>query len=95
TAIFDYLSLGGASRGSALYTDPLGQKPHPNLPERFRFVLDNGERGDKVQLLSYHEDEGCTCFWRPVRPLPIQDDFFENIWRQYRENECIEIENHR
>ncbi|MEG0047736.1 MAG: FAD-binding protein [Clostridia bacterium] len=95
TAIFDYLSLGGTSRGSALYTDPLGQKPHPNLPERFRFVLDNGERGDKVQLLSYHEDEGCTCFWRPVRPLPIQDDFFENIWRQYRENECIEIENHR
>ena len=23
--------------------------------------------------------------WRPVRPIPEGDDFFENVWRVYRE----------
>lgn len=26
---------------------------------------------------------------RPVRPLPQGDDFFEIVWRQYRENQNI------
>ncbi|TDE91657.1 FAD-binding protein [Occultella glacieicola] len=24
--------------------------------------------------------------WRPVRPIPSGDDFFENVWRQFRED---------
>ncbi|WP_159621731.1 FAD-binding protein [Ruania rhizosphaerae] len=24
--------------------------------------------------------------WRPVRPLPTDDDFFENVWKAYRED---------
>ena len=24
--------------------------------------------------------------WRPVRPIPADDDFFENVWREYREH---------
>lgn len=24
--------------------------------------------------------------WRPVRPIPEDDDFFENVWREYREH---------
>ena len=24
--------------------------------------------------------------WRPVRPIPEEDDFFENVWREYRED---------
>jgi hypothetical protein len=24
--------------------------------------------------------------WRPRRPIPEDDDFFENVWRQFREN---------
>ncbi|QOR70117.1 FAD-binding protein [Ruania alkalisoli] len=24
--------------------------------------------------------------WRPVRPLPADDDFFENVWKAYRED---------
>ena len=28
----------------------------------------------------------CTCTSRPVRPLPEDDDVFETVWRQYREN---------
>ncbi|GAB2992942.1 MAG TPA: FAD-binding protein [Actinotalea caeni] len=24
--------------------------------------------------------------WRPVRPIPADDDFFENVWREFREH---------
>jgi succinate dehydrogenase / fumarate reductase flavoprotein subunit len=27
--------------------------------------------------------------WRPVRPIPEDDDFFENVWRDYREHRNI------
>ena len=26
---------------------------------------------------------------RPVRPIPDGDDFFENVWRGYRENQNV------
>ncbi|MBI9115894.1 FAD-binding protein [Sanguibacter suaedae] len=31
----------------------------------------------------------CTITWRPVRPIPEDDDFFENVWRTYRENRNV------
>ncbi|SDD46072.1 Succinate dehydrogenase/fumarate reductase, flavoprotein subunit [Sanguibacter gelidistatuariae] len=31
----------------------------------------------------------CSFTWRPVRPIPEDDDFFENVWRTYRENQNI------
>jgi len=27
--------------------------------------------------------------WRPVRPIPEDDDFFENVWREFREHKNI------
>ncbi len=82
-AMADYLRRGGKSRGSALYRDAAGSRPSDALPERFTYRLDRGERGDTVQLARYGE-EGCTYAWRPVRPIPQEDDFFENVWRDYR-----------
>lgn len=83
-AMEDYLCSGGASRGSALYTDPTGTKPDVHLSEEFRFRLDDGSRGNLIQEVSCAEK--LTCRWRPVRPIPKEDDFFENVWRTYREN---------
>lgn len=31
----------------------------------------------------------CSFVWRPVRPIPEDDDFFENVWRAYRETQNI------
>jgi hypothetical protein len=25
-----------------------------------------------------------TCTWRSRRPIPPDDDFFENVWRRFR-----------
>lgn len=83
-AMVDYLRQGGKSRGSALYTDPSGRKPFAQLPDTFTFTVDDGSRGDLVQEASWKGGE-CTFRFRKVRPIPEDDDFFENVWRSYRE----------
>lgn len=90
-AMEDYVKSGGNSRGSALYSDEDGEKPMKEMPEFLRFILDSGELSTKVQEVSYDKKTGiCRYRWRPVREIPTEDDFFENVWRRYRENRNIE-----
>ena len=101
SAMADYVAHGGKSRGSVLYTDPAGQLPlvgygpeagqEMDLPELFRFTLDGEELAGQVQEAAWQppgEDPAGTpqFHWRPVRPIPADDDFFENVWREYREH---------
>ncbi len=82
-AMEDYICQGGKSRGSALYQDPAGILPVKGLPEAFRFQTDNGEKGASIQEAVW-QDGKAIYNWRPVRPLPRPDNFFENIWKEYR-----------
>lgn len=101
SAMKDYVTHGGRSRGSVLYTDPSGDLPQVgygdnaeeplDLPEIFRFALDGGGLDGEVQEAAYDADAddraGKPAFtWRPVRPIPADDDFFENVWRDFREH---------
>ena len=88
-AMLDYAQSGGKSRGSALYTDAAGEKPCAYLPDAFTFALEDGGRGRLVQEVAWHGG-ACRFTWRPVRPIPEEDDFFENVWRAYRENGNID-----
>ena len=84
TAMADYTAHGGKSRGSALYTDPTGGiKPFTQLPDTFTFALDEAE-APLIQEL-WLENNTCRTAWRAPRPIPEDDDFFENVWRSYRE----------
>ena len=84
TAMTDYTAHGGKSRGSALYTDMAhGTKPFAQLPDTFTFALDETEN-PLIQELWY-ENGVCKTVWRAPRPIPEDDDFFENVWRSYRE----------
>ena len=84
-AMIDYTAHNGKSRGSALYTDMKeGRKPYASLPDSFTFALDENEH-PLVQEL-WFEKGVCKTSWRAVRPIPEDDDFFENVWRSYREN---------
>ena len=51
--------------------------------------VDDGSKDALIQEMTYSEGK-CSFSWRPVRPLPADDDFFENVWRRYRENGNIE-----
>ena len=88
-AMKDYICREGKSRGSALYTDPKGEKPDESLPELFRFRLDEGSLGGRVQEVLLQNGK-TVCQWRDVRPIPQEDDFFENVWRDFREGKFMD-----
>lgn len=84
TAMIDYSKTVGDTRGSSLYFDENG-KLRDGLEEIFRFTEEKGNTRSKIQETILTEN-GFVSSWRDVRPIPQNDDFFENIWRQYREN---------
>lgn len=90
-AILDYMGNGGKSRGSYLICDPEGKLPLEGLPERFRFSLDDGTFSQRIQEIEYQGGE-CRVSWRPVRPIPPQDDWFESVWREYRQGTIFELQ---
>ena len=87
-AMMDYAAHGGKSRGSGLYTDSAGEKALDCLPESCRFTVDDGALVSSVQEVAWNSGEA-RCSWRAVHPIPEVDDFFENVWREYRENENV------
>lgn len=88
TAMLDYAAAVGVSRGSALYTDPNGEL-RDGLDALFRLTVDDppAARG-RVQEIAFRDGD-CTADWRPVRPLPADDDVFELVWRDYREHKFV------
>ena len=85
--MIDYSKTVGDTRGSSLYFDKKGDLRN-GLEEIFRFTEEKGRTRSKVQE-TVLADKVFRSFWRDVRPIPQNDDFFENIWRQYRENKNI------
>ena len=88
TAMIDYAARSGGSRGSALYTDPNGEL-REGLEEIFRMSPENVKLRGSVQTVEMR-GENFAVWWRPVRKIPPEDGFFENVWRGYRENKNIE-----
>ncbi len=87
TALIDYAENIGISRGSALICNPNGAL-REGLDEIFRMRLDGIHASEMIQEIKT-SDDGPVIQWRPVRPIPHDADFFENIWRGYRENKNI------
>lgn len=85
SAIVDYIAQEGKSRGSYLISDEEGSLPLPGLDNRFRYRLDGDAHAGLVQEALW-QDGKVKCAWRPVRPIPKEDLWFENIWREWREN---------
>ena len=83
-AMLDYMDQGGKSRGSALYTE----KPESEITfDMFReFTCEREEMGKTPIQEIVLEGEKAVAFWRQPCPIPQDDDFFENVWRGYREN---------
>lgn len=97
SAMQDYVEHGGASRGSVIYTDQNGRAPRVGfgpdpeaelaLPPEFRFTLDGGYLDGQIQETAYRAaDRAVDISWRERRPIPEDDDFFENVWRDFREH---------
>lgn len=91
-AIHEYIKKGGRSRGSYLVNDENGVKPLDKLSDEFKFTLDDGELLKKACSIKFVTKDGKPEFeidWEDVRPIPTEDNWFENVWSAYRRGEII------
>ena len=79
-AIEFQLASGVGSRGSAMAADPDGIAIHPMLGPEWRFKAENESFRSK-QLITVAE-KGSK--WIDCRPIPESDDWFENVWADFR-----------
>ncbi len=84
SAMADYAEAQEGSIGSALYCDGEGSLC-PGLEEVFRFRPARTGQEDQIQRVCLEQNEYIVS-WRKVRPLPENENFFETVWRQFREN---------
>lgn len=88
-AMKDYDERVGISRGSYLVYNPKGKVPIPQVDEQFRNITKDTDV-TVIQEINYLDKEGiCEIHWRPVRPLVEDNTWFENVWKDYRENAII------
>jgi len=86
TAIDDLLTRGGGSRGAYMVLDREGNlvvetARGPRLPHRAENL---DMRGEIIEVR--RNDRGDFDAWpTPVRPLPEDDSWYENTWREWRE----------
>lgn len=84
-----YADKGGKSRGSYICLDKNGLLPK-GLEEDFRFSSPDKNEHPLVQETSFDEQKlCCKTVEREVRPLPEGGGFFENVWRDYRQNRNV------
>lgn len=88
SAMKNYVDMGGKSRGSYLVYDEAGILPVAGVPDNLRFTLDDGKLTKKVQEVGF-KDGSCEYIWEDVRPIPKDDNWFENVWNDYMNDEIV------
>ncbi|NLY17528.1 MAG: FAD-binding protein [Clostridiaceae bacterium] len=87
-----YIKKGGTSRGSYLITSEKGRLPHGKLGNEFKFIPDSKALLDQVCEIELKVEDGdykCITEWKPVRPIPKEDNWFENVWNEYRKGNIM------
>jgi len=86
-AMENYIASGGGSRGSyiTLEGEDVGEN---DMPGSFGLLPDDGKFSGKIQEVRY-TPQGCDFVWEDVRPIPENDDWFENVWREYRDENIV------
>ncbi len=81
TAISSYIEEGLSSRGSCLILDKEGILPS-GLNESFRYRMSGNKGVDLIQEVVM-KDGKIKVETRKVRPIPSEDDFFENVFKEF------------
>jgi succinate dehydrogenase/fumarate reductase flavoprotein subunit len=90
-AVGEYLERGGKSRGSYLVPDASGKAPHPLLGNRWAFSLSAPEDLAAANILEVRLDGKGRVrkSWVPTRPVPGPEGWFENVWKDFREDRIV------
>lgn len=92
-AINEYLNKGGRSRGSYLVLDKDGEKPCPELEDEWRFSLNPRPSfvDQKILEVSLAENGRVVKKWVDIRPIPMDESWFETVWRAFREDRLTNV----
>lgn len=93
-AVYEYLEKGGKSRGSSMVLDPQGQKPCEALGDDWRYTCEKpGSFTDsRILEVSLDKDLSVKKRWVSIRPVPSGEAWFENVWRDFRNDKLIKEE---
>jgi len=91
-AMEEYARRGGVSRGSYMIMDRQGVLPCDGLGDDFRFRVGDDPLQDEICEAIFHPKGDTSFTWVTRRPLPVADDWFENIWSAFREDRIIRKE---
>lgn len=84
-AMLDAMLVSAADRGStgsALVTDSGGEAPG-KLPETYRMRPQRDQAVNSALITGVNRDKVSSA-WAAIAPIPVRDDWFENVWRKYR-----------
>jgi hypothetical protein len=70
--------------------DREGEAVSAELGDDWRFKAENPELRHKICELQLGEDEKFRLRWVSVRPIPEDNFWFENVWRDYRKGKVFE-----
>ncbi len=90
-AIKEYLLRGGTSRGSYLVLDPAGEKPCPEIEDRWRYkpAGQGGPGKDQILEIAYAGPGETRKTWVAVRPIPKDEAWFESVWDDFRNDRIV------
>lgn len=81
-SIETYLEKGGGSRGSYLILEREGECILDQLGAAWNFRPEDQALRHETLECRYCSN-GFKLDWAPVRPIPVADFWFENVWRDY------------
>ena len=79
-------AFDAGSRGSALVLDPQGETIHPKFPDSWRIKPENSLFREQILITRFSEEnDAFQSRWRPLPDFPETDEWFENVWREFRD----------
>jgi len=91
-AIRAYLEKGGGSRGSYLVMDRNGTPVLESLDDEWRYKPENEELRNYVLETVLGADGRFRSAWKPRRPLPEEESWFETVWGRYMNGEIFKLQ---
>jgi len=90
-AMAEYVRKGGKSRGSYLVIDKSGIPINGNIKENWNLSKKNKASFAEMNILELFIDEKLRLHksWVNPRPVPKKESWFEDIWKEFRENNVI------
>ena len=90
-AINEYISKGGKSRGSFIILDKEGNNIHNIFGDEFKYDMNKSGSFTDSNILEVFLDNDLNFNkkWVSPRPIPKEEHWFENIWKEFRNNNVI------